>query len=378
MESTHTVARLFRLYEKKRGKRRTGPSWIGRLGEFVFFGSLFLLGLIALANTIYAEIVHPTGAPTNIGLGFWLTISVLGSFILIGGAGILWSVFHSGTSIERRSALAKKADNIDLVSQAIPMPREYPALPTDANLTNSPGVVFAYRLPTVESPAWGLFAAAVFCLAWNGVVAFLTVWATRTWVAGEPEWLLTMLLIPGYCVGGWSIAYFLRHLVLHTGIGPTIVEISNHPLYPGGRYEMLLSQTGQLRVKSLQVHLVCEEDATYHQGTDIRHERRSVYRHEILSQTAFRIEPGGAWEKTLEFQVPAEAMHSFQSAHNAVAWKIVVDGEFEEWPPFQRSFPVIVYPLRQQVSTAESIGTIQRRPAFAPPHEPRLRQEVIA
>jgi hypothetical protein len=42
-------------------------------------------------------------------------------------------------------------------------------------------------------------------------------------------------------------------------------------------------------------------------------------------------------------------MHSFVSAHNSVNWKIVVNGEAEQWPPFVRSFPLIVYPLRQQV-----------------------------
>jgi hypothetical protein len=44
------------------------------------------------------------------------------------------------------------------------------------------------------------------------------------------------------------------------------------------------------------------------------------------------------------FSVPEDAMHSFQSKHNAVQWKIVVNGEANRWPLYSRSFPVLVYP----------------------------------
>jgi hypothetical protein len=167
--------------------------------------------------------------------------------------------------------------------------------------------------------------------------------------SGHPEWLLSALLVPAHGVGAWSIYYFLHQLVVHTAMGPTIVEISNHPLYPGGRYELLISQTGNLRMKLLAVQLVCEEEVTYHQGTDVRHETRLVFEQEVVRLSGFTIDPGSTFEKEVEFAVPAEAMHSFASAHNSVNWKIVVSGQAEQWPAFVRSFPLIVYPLRQQV-----------------------------
>ena len=167
------------------------------------------------------------------------------------------------------------------------MPREYPTLPNDDNLTNSPGVALAYRLPTVESPMWGVIAAALFSLVWNGVSSVLTVWATRSWTTADPEWLLSILLFPAHAVGAWSIYYFLRQLVVHTALGPTTVEVSNHPLYPGGRYELLISQTGHLRIQSFDVRLVCEEDVTYHQGTDIRHETRVVFEQDFIPAHRF-------------------------------------------------------------------------------------------
>jgi hypothetical protein len=318
---------------------------MGRMGEAAFFGILFLTGAIFLSNLLLQEFVNPTGAPQTIGLGFWLTVLVLGSFVLIGGGGVLWAVFHSRTSVERRSAIAQNATNIDLLNEAIPMPRDYPSLPADANLTNSPGVMLAYRLPTVESPIWSLLAAAIFCLAWNGMTAFLAVYAARSWNSPQPEWFLICLMFPFCAIGVWAIYYFLSNLVVHTGLGPTIIEVSHHPLFPGGRYELLLSQTGNIRMTALEVHLVCEEEATYHQGTDIRHEIKNIYRVQLFRQANFRIEPGAAFEQSLAFYIPKEAMHSFQSPHNALNWKIVVSGVPEGWPSFFRSFPILVYPL---------------------------------
>jgi hypothetical protein len=353
---------LFRVFEKKRGERRTGSTLAGRIWEAGFFSVLFLLGAASLTNLVLAELREPS---EGLRLGFWLLILVLSSFVLIGGGGVLWAVFHTRTSAERRSAIAKRATNIDLVSEAVPMPRAYPTLPSDHNLTNSPGVVLAYRLPTVESPIWGVLAAVLFGLAWNAVAAVLTVWATRSWMAGHPEWLLSILLVPAYAVGAWSIYYFLRQFVVHTAIGPTIVEVSNHPLYPGGRYELLVSQTGNLRLNLFEARLVCEEEVTYHQGTDIRHEVRAVFEEELFRLTDLQLEPGAAFEKPVEFTIPAGAMHSFVSSHNSLNWKIVVEGEASEWPRVVRSFPLIVYPLRRQIPAP------QPRQELRMPHVPR-------
>jgi hypothetical protein len=43
-------------------------------------------------------------------------------------------------------------------------------------------------------------------------------------------------------------------------------------------------------------------------------------------------------------EIPADAMHSFTSAHNAVRWRLVVQGTPDRWPMFSRTFPVVVLP----------------------------------
>lgn len=357
------MVKQFRLLPKKRGDRRTGSAWVGRATEFAFLGGLFVLGLALFSDVVMSQL-GLGGDPIfhfSYGLGFWLYVLVVASFSLIGGGGLIWSLFHARTSVERRSAIAKKAGNLDLVSEVVPMPRDFPGLPPDENLTNSPGTVLAYRLPTVDTPLWQGLASTAFALAWNGMTIVLAMWAWRSFWAGKPEYFLTGLIVLFVAVGVWSVVYLIRNVLFHTGMGATIIETSHHPLRPGGRYSLLISQAGHLRMKRLVLHLVCDEEATYRQGTDIRTESRSVFRSTLLRQSNFAIEPGVNFEKELEFSIPEEAMHSFQTPHNAVVWKLVVEGQAEGWPEFSRSFPVIVYPPLVPVVERRFDGTSSTR-----------------
>jgi len=163
-------------------------------------------------------------------------------------------------------------------------------------------------------------------------------------IEGKPDWLLTLFLIPFALVGIGLIAIFIRQVLVTTGIGPTLVEISDHPLCPGRSCRLFLSQSGRLAVDSLRMTLVCEEEATYRQGTDTRTETREVYRQEVLRRDRFEIHRGLPFEAECELEVPAGAMHSFKGQHNEVNWKLVVHGDVVGWPAYKRSFPVIVCP----------------------------------
>jgi hypothetical protein len=240
--------------------------------------------------------------------------------------------------------LVKKASRIELTDGDEADRERLPCIPSDANLTNSPGVKLRYRLPIVQSPAWRLMFASVFCLIWNFSAGLLVWFAAKSFVVGEPEWFLTMFTIPFLAISAWSIRDFVRQWVIQAVIGPTNVEVSDHPLRPGRSYQFYLSQAGRLSMKSLALDLVCEEAVSYRQGTDVRSETRTVFDRQIYRWTDFKIDPGLPFEHELVLDIPAQAMHSFQSEHNAVNWRLEVRGVPEAWPPFQRSFPLIVHP----------------------------------
>lgn len=338
------MARLFRLWEKKRGDRSTGSKFVGGLGEGLFFGVLFLLGSLSLAYLVAARLLGAAPPLYQPGFGFWLMVLVMISFMLIGGTGVVYTVLQVGASAERRSAMARRAADIELLSDAMPSRREYPTVPRDTNLTNSPGIRLAYRLPVTHGGPWVLFAATAFFLVWNGIATVLVLVAFQSHLSERPDWFLTVFVLPFAAIGIWATYYFVQQLLLHTGIGPTTVEISDHPLRPGESYQLFVSQAGRLNVKSLELSLVCEEETTYRQGTDIRTERCRVYCESIFVERDFQIEPGKAFECSCDLRVPDHAMHSFQASQNAVQWMLVARGHAASWPVFQRCFPVVVCP----------------------------------
>jgi hypothetical protein len=199
-------------------------------------------------------------------------------------------------------------------------------------------------LPLTQSPAWRILLSTVFCLIWNGSAVVLVVLAVNSFVERRPEWFLTLFTIPFLAIGAGAIWEFVRLMMIHTGIGPTHVEVSEHPLQPGQRYRVYLSQAGRLSMKTLTLNLVCEEVATYRQGTDLRTETQRVFDRQIFRETDFRIEPGLPFEQQCVVEIPVAAMHSFQSDHNAINWRLAIRGEAEQWPPYERVYPIIVRP----------------------------------
>jgi hypothetical protein len=273
----------------------------------------------------------------------WLVFAVPISFILIGGGGAIYALFNLGKSAERRAAMAQWAQR-ELFGNNGRRGRRYPTVPNGADMTNSPGTRLRFRLPVGVSPGWKLFLTLAACVAWNGAVVVLLVIAIARHAAGAVEPWRFLLLAPFVLIGAGLIGYLIRQLLMATGIGPTFVEISDHPLKPGGQYRLFLSQAGRLKFRSLCVALVCEEEAAYRQGTNTRAETRQVYRQELLCREDFRIERGRPFESESELTVPEGAMHSFKADHNEIRWKVVVSGEPAGWPRYERAFRVIIHP----------------------------------
>jgi hypothetical protein len=426
------LSRFFRLYEKKRGDRRTGSKSLGNLGEALFFGIFLAVGCVAFAlmfalfvwpewraNRQFAQTtcvvldkqvgkrratetdaagylpeiriryqvgdrehqdttyevtriydgnlekvqaildqfeigkqypcwydpINPDTAVLVLGYSGWLYLLLLIplSFMTIGGGGLIYTLMHRNASTERRAIMAQRAAELDLFEVNEP-DRSYPTVPPDANLTNSPGTTLAYRLPIATTAGWTLFAALAACLLWNGIVSIFVVMAARGFARGQPDWMLTAFITPFVIIGVGLIGYLLRQVLIATGVGPTRIEISEHPLTPGQHYELFLSQAGRFTMKSLEVWLACDEKASYHQGTDTRTETRRVFQERYFLREGIEIHQGLPFESRCQIQVPLGAMHSFHANHNEVNWKLIVKGDVVGRRPYQRVFQIVVNP----------------------------------
>lgn len=276
----------------------------------------------------------------------WMLLLLPVPFIAVGGGGLIFVVWNWGKSTEHRAVSGQRSAASEPPASNRP-PSETaappPTVPSHADLTDSPGTTMAFRLPNATG-GWGLFGLFALALGWNAMLALLGALSTDSLRPTNFDWLTAGIVVSFGLVGIGLCALVGRRLLQAAGVGPTIVEISAHPLYPGGKYEIFVSQSGKVDVRSFSVSLVCEEEATYRQGTDARTASRRVHEEELDRREAFKIRHGATLEIRAPLAIPARAMHSFRAEHNAICWKLIVRGKFSRRADFERSFPIYVYP----------------------------------
>ncbi|MGD9636467.1 MAG: hypothetical protein AB7G28_22995 [Pirellulales bacterium] len=351
------MAQRLRLFVKKRGQRRTGSRWLGTLAIAaldIFLVALGAAGLYWLLAHVLLDESEPHGWVA------WSAVVIPIAPIVYGITDLAVLVWRNLASSERRAAVVQMASDWELPGIS-PQPDRptLPAVPPIDAVVDSPGVRLSYRLPSDAVSGQMSLALAVVAVVWNSLVGGFVIQVARQHLEGRPNWLLTWLVVPFVIAGAWTIYALVRQILLTSGTGATLLEISDHPLHPGQRYEAFLSQTGRLQVRWFQVQLVCEEQATFQQGTDTRKATAVVYRETVFSERKFEIPPGGAFETHFTVNVPPSAMHSFTAAHNAVSWMLVVRGRMARWPEFERRFPLYVYPAPVARELAAATVTTQ-------------------
>ena len=284
-------------------------------------------------------------------LAYWLLLLPV-AFLAIGIGGLGYTIWQFSGSRERRAVIVQKAAGKELFEEPSKAGR-FPAIPGDADVTNSPGTTLTFRLPIASRAGWHLFASTAACLGWNAMVALFTFLAVRKYVAGDADWILIVALFPFLAFGIWLFVNLCRQFWRTSGIGPTRIEISDHPLRPGGEYALFIAQTGSMHLKNLEVTLLCEEEATYRQGTNTITDTQAVVCDRVLSQADISMGPGQPYEEHCQLQVPVGGMHSFQGLNNRISWKLSVYAHVARRPDYTRNFSVIVVPAKVDERSGE-------------------------
>ncbi|MCE9606907.1 MAG: DUF3592 domain-containing protein [Planctomycetia bacterium] len=280
----------------------------------------------------------------------WVLPLLPAAFVAVGVGGLIYVFLTWGKSAEHR-ALLQQASNMELFEGAGGSSSRYPTVPADQDITNSPGTTLKHRLP-IAAPGWNTWFMTIVAIGWNILVGWLVYKAIDEALAGRADYLLGLGLIPFLVAGGFLAFLAGKQLMITTGVEPTVVEVSDHPLYPGGRYEIFFSQQGRLHFERLSIVLACDEEATFRQGTNSRTHIQRVVETEVFRRDSFTLKRGQPFATRLELRVPEAAMHSFQSPHNAVKWKLIVRGDLHNWPDFERVFSLLVFPGRNGVPHA--------------------------
>ena len=342
--------RFPRFVAKKRGHRRTVSQAWGAFAEGTFYallvGAGLVFGTVLFSGAASYAPVEPDAVVLQRGYGWWLwllTLLIPVALLAFGGSGLVRVVRAWGKSQEHRASITRPTILEGFADPSVSA-RSHPGVPSCDNLENSPGVVLRYRLPLESPENWSLAGFGLFTLFWNAIVVVLAVAVGADLLGGTTDWVLVGLLVPFVAVGIGGVVIFVRAAALATSVGPTNIEISDHPLVPGTTYDVLLAQGGASLLSRIEIGLEMEETASFRQGTDTRTQRLVVHRHRVAGWRDVQPVPGGSFEARVGCAIPEDAMHSFSSENNAVQWRIVVRARPQRWPEFTRIFPVVVVP----------------------------------
>jgi len=195
-------------------------------------------------------------------------------------------------------------------------------------------------LKSTFSPVGKLAAAVGVAVFWNGIVAVFLWDVVGGFLAGTPDWFLTLFLTPFVLVG----------LGLLAGVGYCVAALANPRcrlqldspvLHPGALVAVSWDFRGSVhRLSRLRIFLEGREEATYTRGTRTSTDRSVFARIPLVDLTSWMDMVRG----TGEARVPEQTMPSFAANHNKVVWCLKVHGEIARWPDVSEDYEVTVYP----------------------------------
>ena len=192
-----------------------------------------------------------------------------------------------------------------------------------------------------ESSPLGAFGCALFAaLFWNGITSVFVYQAYLSHKRGDPEWFLTIFIIPFVLVGlGIVVGVLYTFLAIFNPRPALTLDRRRLPL--GSTAKVSWTFTGNAsKLQNLKITLKGEEKATYRRGTDTHTDTETFCEQVVFdSPQSYEFASGEA-----EFTVPTDSMHSFSADNNEIVWSLHVAGDVPLWPDVDATFPVSVTP----------------------------------
>ena len=198
------------------------------------------------------------------------------------------------------------------------------------------------ELQRSASPMGKLIGTLFFAVFWNGLVSVFLFIAIKSHREGNPEWFLTVFLIPFVLVGLGAIGGVFYFILALFNPHPVVHASTTSPaLGEGMTINWSFKGRGE-RISKLTFSLVAEESATYRRGTNTVTDTHTLFEQTLLETShPMEIMRGGRFEAT----IPPHAMHTFEADNNRITWKLKLHGDIKRWPDVNDEFPLVVRPM---------------------------------
>jgi hypothetical protein len=194
------------------------------------------------------------------------------------------------------------------------------------------------------SPKAKLTGSIIITVLWNGVVSVFVFKIIEQWRNGSAELFPTILLAIFALAGLGLIVMFFYTLLASFNPRPTLI-LNSTQIPTGSTAHLDWHLTGRIdRLKTLSIMLRAKEEASYQAGKNQHTDTNIFFKKEIYSASA----PDFTETGQADFDIPAETMHSFESAHNKILWEIAVNGSIEKWPDIREEYKITIVPAQAQ------------------------------
>ena len=253
-------------------------------------------------------------------------------FVAVGGGGIWFGVWGVGRR-GRRGVMSRTEWMPNVQQRRVErQPQwEHAAQPDSGPVTLEP-----------DMSRWGKLALALLlAVFWNGITSVFVTMAVVSHVTGNPEWFLTIFIIPFVLVGLGMILY-AGYSLLALFTPQPVVTVSSRSVRLGEFIELSWVFGGSSQaIRQLSISICGRELATYRRGTKTHTDEKVFCEIPVVETASFlQIQQGDA-----KIQIPKDTMHSFESEHNKIVWTIRVKGEIRMWPNVDNSYSLFVLPL---------------------------------
>ncbi len=283
--------------------------------------------------TCYVDPRDPASSVINRSPGTFLLWGLFPlPFLAIGLGGLLYLATAGGGKTRRKAAARHRG-------RPVSEPATAARLRAAAGPADLSGPL---ELEAEASPAVKALGVGCFALLWNGIVSvFLFAVIVPGFRREDPEWFVTIFVIPFVLVGLGLIAAVLYQLLasFNPRSGLTLAESR---LTPGAESSLSWRFSGRAdRIRQLTIELEGREQARYRRGTSTSTDHHVFFSHQLVSLAGrfVTIQRGSA---TLE--IPRRTMPTFEAPNNKIEWRIKVHGDVPFWPDVNDAFPIVVLP----------------------------------